>query len=934
MIPALPLEILLPTKLSPPQPLTPWVLRPRVLALLGDVPASRLTLVVGPAGFGKSTLVAQWLYRHEELSTTPGGRPGRGPHLAPGHTQLKVAWLTLDEHDQDPLRFLAYVAGAVRTALPDALPTAVELLRAPSPPPLYVILQAFLLDLSTLPWGVILVLDDYHEVTAEPIHQAVAYLLRHLPATCRLVLTSRAAPPLPLSRLQAERQVTELRAADLRFTEVEAGAMLACLTGNAPEQEQLAGLLDQTEGWALALQMAALAQQSGARRGLSASEITRHITEYLANEVLMRQPQELQQALLALAIPERFCAELCAVLLGAPEDLVRAEHILEQLLRANLFVIPLDTAGRWYRFHHLFRELLLRRVHLSSAEHATARLHRQTAGWLADAGHTEEALRHYLAAGDEDAAAELVERQQLPIMSGQARLMGSWLNMLPPALIARRPGLTLIEAFRHCQNLNLLAAEACLQRLDAMLEAQGESALPWASFLGDRDGVKGELCFWQGRPHEVIASLERMRTRRPLSPLDGLLTPNLGLAYVGDGRYEEGIRLIEAQIAGASAEGAPGETIFQLTSLCGMHLLAGRLDALASVAERLEQRHSEGPGDYFVAYSRYTLGSAAYERGELSTAAEHFRSLVERKYYVAPKAYISSVAGLAAISVALGDRDSAMSYVAELESFARETGSLYARHQAAGCTVRVALAAGDVGAAFRAAQQIEPDIHLGTSVWFEAPRLSKVRALVAEGSPASLAEAEAELAGCLAQIEGMHNTRLLIAALAIQALLRAAERRHAEAEVVLELALTLAAPLGFVRTLADLGSPLVPLVRAVAARGLANAPLERLLGVMAPATARPRMKTPVAPQPAVPELLTRRESEVLGLLAERWTDQEIADHLVISLYTVRKHTATIYDKLSVGGRREAVAAALALGILAGALFHAVRLDTGRPAEAP
>jgi LuxR family transcriptional regulator, maltose regulon positive regulatory protein len=417
------LRLLVPTKLLAPHPLATWVQRARLLTRLSASSQARLILVVAPAGFGKSTLVTQWLLESvsdEGLALQVGSASAEPPASLPAQPS-SFAWLTLDEHDQNPLSFLTYIVGAIDRVAPGLLSATLDLLNDTDTPPPYLLLQALLVDLSALPLHLTLVLDDYHLIAAEPIHQAVAYLLRHLPAHCRLVIISRTDPALPLGRLRAERQIAELRAADLRFTTAEIDALLTGLTGAAPSAAQVALLQQQTEGWAIALQLAATAALGGASSGLGTA--TRQITEYLADEVLAQQTPEAQQTLLTLAIPERFCARLCAALLDLPTTPITGEQRLDQLVRANLFLIPLDEEQRWYRFHHLFRGLLLRHATLVLGEHSVRDLHRRTAHWLTAEGLIEEALRHLLSAGDEDAATGLIERRFVPALEHDARCL-------------------------------------------------------------------------------------------------------------------------------------------------------------------------------------------------------------------------------------------------------------------------------------------------------------------------------------------------------------------------------------------------------------------------------------------------------------------------------------------------------------------------------
>lgn len=422
-------QLLVPAKLAPPQPGGAWVWRERLLARLDAVPGARLLLVAAPAGFGKTTLVAQWLAQAARpIAREVGGPPRAAPPAA-------SAWLTLDEHDQDSLQVLAYMAGAIARAAPGALTSSLPLLQAAEPPPPYVIAQALLVDLSDLPGGLTLVLDDYHMVTAGPVHQLVAYLLRHLPETCRLVVVSRCDPPLPLARLRAEQQLVELRADDLRLTEAETGELLARLLGARPAPGLVTALHQQTEGWAIAIRLAALAQREASSTEHARGVVSRQIADYLADEVLDRQPAMIQRPLLALAVPERVCAALAAALLGEPTALVEAERLLEQLARANLFLAPLDDEGEWYRFHPMFRDLLLRQLRLTAGPAAVGVLQRRAASWLAETGQVEEAVCQYLAAGADAEAVDLLERQ-LRTGGGDKTPACRWLHLLPSALSA------------------------------------------------------------------------------------------------------------------------------------------------------------------------------------------------------------------------------------------------------------------------------------------------------------------------------------------------------------------------------------------------------------------------------------------------------------------------------------------------------------------
>ena len=403
---------ILATKLYIPLPRPNVVLRPRLIERLNEGLHRKLTLISAPAGFGKTTLVSAWVAGCE--------RP--------------VAWLSLDEGDNDPTRFLTYLVAALQTIAPNIGEGVLGVLQSPQPPPTESILTALLNEITTLPDNFVLVLDDYHVIDAKPVDDALTFLLEHLPPQMHLVITTREDPQLPLARLRARGQLTELRAADLRFTPAEAAAFLNQVMGLNLSAEDIAALEDRTEGWIAGLQLAALSMQGredvpGFIRAFAGDH--RYIVDYLVEEVLQRQPERVRSFLLQTSILDRLNGPLCDAVTGQEEGNAR----LEALERGNFFVVPLDDKRHWYRYHHLFADVLSAHL-LAEQPDQVATLHRRASAWYEQHGSAADAIRHALAAEDFERAADLVELA-VPAMrrSRQEATVLGWLKALPDELV-------------------------------------------------------------------------------------------------------------------------------------------------------------------------------------------------------------------------------------------------------------------------------------------------------------------------------------------------------------------------------------------------------------------------------------------------------------------------------------------------------------------
>ena len=451
---------LLATKLYIP-PLRPNVVsRPRLLERLNEGLHRKLTLISAPAGFGKTTLLSAWVEGIDR----------------------QVAWLSLDEGDSDPARFLTYLVAALQTIAPNIGEGVMRVLQSPQPPPIESILTALLNEITTIPDHFVLVLDDYHVLDAKPIDNALTFLLEHLPPQMHLVIATREDPQLPLARLRARDTLTELRVTDLRFTPSEAAGFLNQVMGLDLSAEDITALETRTEGWIAGLQLAAISMQGQKDTTSFITSFTgshHFVLDYLVEEVLQQQPERVQNFLLRTSILDRLCGSLCDAVLLDPN--ASGQATLEYLERANLFIVPLDNERRWYRYHHLFADLLRQRLHQSTdsstgdERDGVAELHRRASQWYEDNSLTIEAFHHAVAANDVERAERLVEGEGMPLQfRGPMISVLNWLESLPTTILDARPSLWVTYASALTMTgqpissveEKLQAAEAALQEAE------------------------------------------------------------------------------------------------------------------------------------------------------------------------------------------------------------------------------------------------------------------------------------------------------------------------------------------------------------------------------------------------------------------------------------------------------------------------------------
>ena len=894
---------LLTTKLYIPPVRPELVPRPKLLERLNVGLTRKLTLVSAPAGYGKTTLISAWLHT----------------------TDLPFTWFSLDEGDNDPIRFFTYLVAALQEVDVQMGCTVQERLEAAQPPALESLVAMLINDIATASRRFVLVLDDHHTITERAIHEGIGFLLDRQPPQMHLVIATRQDPPLPISRLRARGEMTEIRRQELCFSPQETADFFKRSLGLDLSASEMAILGERTEGWIVGLQLAGLSMQGRdvENRARFIDEFSgRHhfILDYLTDEVLRRQPEPIQTFLLQTCILDRMCGPLCDALVGqaaGPEGALASDGqtTLEKLQSANLFVVPLDDERNWYRYHQLFAQLLrarLRETYLGRA----IELHRRAATWYEEAGLGYDAVRHAIATKDDALAASVMERAILKLdtwMSVDITTVLGWIRALPDKVVRTKPWLRLFMSRTLYITGHREAADQILQDLEEWLQANTD--VPEAEYLlglalADRAGyasVHGEL-----RQARELA--ERMLARASRSDV---VTRVRALAILGMAHYRAGAlgeahrAFSEAVDAGREEDGIRFAIGPIVSNLAEIQFLQGHLRlAWQTCQQAVEIGTVDGQRHATTGFAGLERAKISYEWNDLEAAERNVLEGLELLRRGGIGEHFGNMhAVLAQIRQAQGDRAGARSAILEAVQITESARIRRLSIQALAYQTRIWLAQGELELARRWARDYGQTGE--TEYLREFEDLTLVRVMLAEDQPAeALALLDSLLRGAVAAGRGGR----VIEVLALRSLARQAQGQTTRALDDLARALELAEPESFVRTFVDEGDPMATLLRQAASQGIAPAYASRLLSAFRASESRGPTGLSLPVQPLV-EPLSKRELEVLDLLAEGLTNAEIAQRLVVSVPTVKSHTRSIYGKLGVHSRKQAVAQSRKLGIL-------------------
>lgn len=898
-------DALLQTKLQP-SPVTPDnILRDRLITRLEQGRHRPLTLISASAGYGKSSLASQWVTSCE----------------------CRCGWVSLDENDSDLHLFLAYILATIQRIFPDVY-LRTEILLEADPLPSSAKLASYLLnDLNQLPELFILVLDDYHRIEGKSVHDFVTALLSYPARTLNLVLLTRTHPPLPVAAMRGQGLVTEIKTSDLRFTTDEVGSFMDQMLNVKVDDDTVAVLEAKTEGWAVGLRLAGLYLQGGEnlkKRGEELSGNSRYIAEYYFSEVLSQKHPEMLSYLLDTSILDRFCVDLCTSIhegQAQERQAVSADQFIQWLKENNLFIIALDNEEYWFRYHHLFRDLLKDLLGRQATADRISSLNREAGEWFARNGLLEEAVKHLLAGGDDDSAVDLIRKNRYELMNTSqfarlSRLMAAFpqtiqeedLHMLTTrALLGTDVG----------KNIDLYAFTQKATQLLAGLSPQSDQY----------PEVKGEVLVLQSLldmlTGDADSGFSHVRAGLDYLPEDALMVKSLAvlalcICHQMTGNTREANRVVRRAVS--NPFNPPNIQGRMQVCLSFALYLDASLPRVIATSEKCLALMKDCRVPHTRAYANYLIGLAHYMQNRLESAEHYLSKILDEKYSLNPAYIGDSGYMLVCIYLNQGRADKAEQVMDLLEKYCRENNHTRAGEFFQAFEAEFALRRGDL----RQAQQIcrYANFDAGLPRWFfYVPQFTPIKCLISTGTQANLKEAFTQLSQWDEEMKKINRINIRIDVLILLAVLHHIRKQDAAAMEFLETAMLMAEPGGWFRSFIDAGPPMATMLE----KFLRNDPDHQFAGQILEMyyketrnKANIGLKNKRKPgkfQHTPIDFLTSRETELLPFLAEGLSNKEIAGVLSISDGTVKTHLRNMFHKLDVTNRIEAVNKARRMGIL-------------------
>ena len=887
---------LLDTKLHTPRLSDYHVHRPRLVTLLEQNRRLPLQTITAPAGYGKSTLAGCWLTSHE------------WPH----------AWLSLDDNDNDLRRFISYLLYAVKTLFPGALPKSTALLASPNLPPLPVFTSTLINEMELVEQDFILAFDDFHLIKKKEVYDLLAELLGYPPAPMHLVVIGRTDPFLPASRLRSQGLISELRMTDLQFTPQETGEFLGYMLHRDIDESIAGAWCKKTEGWITGLRLAthSIKNQDELSNLLSNLQGTRqYVMEYLFNEVLADQPENIRKHLITVSIVDKFNASLLEVLYPNAEHECESDgwSIINWMKKHNLYVISLDDENRWFRFHHLFLELLRKQLQRNHSPNEIAEFHSRASQWFEEQGLIDGAIRHALLAEDMAGAAEIFERYRRDEQEDHCLNIIRWHNLFPEDLKKDHSGLLLAQALFLHEQYRLLEIIPIVNRVESIFKDKPPDDIS----RGELKLFQGILLYWEGKGE---LSLKLLREAQAMIPLKHARLCGLTEVYVSVASHLTGQGQVNCQrLNNRIREGThlDGALLSRLILGRSLHyMLSGELTKVMQDIRYVKLLSGQPGLTLPQHWGEYLLAACHFLHNDLEAALPYFATSLEHRYSIHSGAAVDAMIGQALSQQALNMPATASETVALLLEFTHDIHDPRFRILAESCQARLALAQNDLESAVQWLQSFD-DTYFGPSTfvfWLEIPSITRARILNSIGSDDSLQQAGELLKPLLQAMEETHNIFQMIEIMPLMAVVYEKQGRADQALDLLDAAVNLARSGGWIRPFVELGTPMEDLLKQLQEQNGAPGYCTTLLAAFKDdsLTTTEGFSRPDSPSLADP--LTVREQEVLDHLIQGKSNKEIGEFLFVSIYTVKTHLRSIFNKLDVSSRLQAVTKANALGI--------------------
>ncbi len=897
------------TKLHRPPVPSDLVVRKQLIDRLNKRLNRPLSLVCAPAGYGKSTLVSSWL----ETSDLP------------------AVWLSLDEGDNDLHLFLSYFLTAIQTIYPKVGHELQTVLKGQELPSVPFLIGRLVNELDKIDTPFVLAMDDYHVIQNNAVHELLKGIIKHPPQIMHLVLVSRIDPPLPLTTLRAKGYMTEIRMKDLRFSRRETTEFLQQMLEAALEESTISLFEQKSEGWITGLRLAALSlRHTDDIEGVVSSlpEANRFILDYFVEEILSQQTETVQDCLITISVLDRFCAPLCESVFNSDKPPgsggVNGYEFLQLLKKANMFVISLDDEGLWFRYHHLFKSLLRRKIKHRSTPEDIGTIHTKVSTWFAENGYFEEAIKHALAGGGIEKAVEIVGQARHHLMNTeQWHRLARWLKLFSPESILQYPHLILLRCwldYYHWYRLDNLVKD--LTQADLQLESSFFRAGEVGPLKAEVAALRSNLAYWFLTPSDGIELVEQAIRDSPDGHECTQTTAIFGWGplYQMLGEAKTGERILRDHMVDGRYIN-PSSQARVLLSLCIVYWPEGVTRKLQQTASRLLEISLEHELLWNHSFARYFLGLAHYERNELHEAVAQLEIIVGKPYRFPIQNVVHCSFLLSLSYQALGLPDQAREVAESIARLTFERGNQMFIDLSEAFWADLDLLQGRIASAEKWARDfVLPPPH-GLQRFFNA-EFTSIRVLIALGTPQSLKSAAGQLDSMHKLTIEISHPRLLIDVLGMQALIDDTLGLESKALQKLSEALTLAESGGFIRPFLDLGRQMVALLKRFAKQNHDVEFTLRILGafneenaeVLLDATDEQIVDQQSISNQSLDDPLTEREMEILAILARKNSNAEIAEKLYISLETVKRHLYNIYQKLGVANRRQAIIKAKSLDL--------------------